>query len=86
MIDNIKISLNNFSGNFEKCQFIGNGKYDRFYSLPTHGISKASNLFVRQNINSGKVVISRSIRKWYLNKGSLQDLTAKTFHCCPIKI
>jgi len=79
MIDNVKITLTNFSGNFDNCRYIGEGKYDSFYSLPTHGISKSTKLFVKQSRTTGKVVISRSIRKWYFNKGSLLDLTAKSF-------
>lgn len=79
MIDNIKITLNDFSGNFNKCDYIGEGKYDNLYMLPSHGISKSSKLFVRQNRKTKKVVITRSIRKWYFNKGSLLDLTKQSF-------
>lgn len=79
MIDNIKITLTNFSGNFNKCDYIGEGKYDSLYTLPSHGISKSTKLFVRQNRNTKKVVITRSIRKWYFNKGSLLDLTEHSF-------
>lgn len=79
MIDNVKITLTNFSGNFNTCQYIGEGKYDSFYTLPSHGISKSTKLFVRQNRNTKKVVITRSIRKWYFNKGSLLDLTEQSF-------
>lgn len=79
MIDNMKITLTNFSGNFDKCQYVGEGKYDSFYVLPSHGISKSAKLFVRQNRNTKKVIITRSLRKWYFNKGSLLDLTKQSF-------
>ena len=79
MIDNIKITLRNFSGNLDNCKYINEGKYDYFYFLPSSDSSKAAKLLVRKNKVNGNLVISRSVRKWYFNKGSLLDLTAKSF-------
>lgn len=72
MIDNIKITLNNFSGNFINCDYAGEEKYDRLYTLSNK--NKSYKLYVKQNKNTGKVVITRSLRKWFFNKGSLLDL------------
>lgn len=79
MIDNIKITLRDFSGNLDNCKYIKEGKYDYFYFLSNSDSSKAARLLVRKNKVNGSLVISRSIRKWYFNKGSLLDLTAKSF-------
>lgn len=79
MIDNIKITLADFSGNFNKCVFLTEGEYDDFYMLPSHGNLSPSALFIRQNRETKKVVIVRSIRKWYYNKGTLLDLTSVSF-------
>ena len=79
MIDNVKITLRNFSGNLDNCKYIKEGKYDYFYFLSSSDSSKAARLLVRKNKVTGNLVISRSVRKWYFNNGSLLDLTAKSF-------
>lgn len=79
MTDNIKLRLDGFTGNFEKCRYIGEGKYGSMYLLPSRSKLNPSSLFVYQNRETQSVTICRSIRKWYYNKWTLLDLTYSAF-------
>ena len=79
MIDNVKITLINFTGNLFNCKPIAETKFDYIYSLLSSEKEKASSLQVRRSKINGKVVISGSIRKWHFNKSSLLDLSKTTY-------
>ncbi len=79
MTDNMKIMLVGFTGNFDKCRYIREGKYGSMYLLPSHSKLKQSPLFVYQDRETQSVTIYRSIRKWYYNKWTLLDLTSSAF-------
>lgn len=79
MIDNIKIRLNSFSGNFSNCLPLKNRNkeglniYDN-YNLRSLKSNNPSILRISLNKLTNQVSISGSIRKWYLGKDTLKDL------------
>ncbi len=80
MIDNIKIIISNFSGSFENCLHLplkSNTKYQKFNLFN----EKLDNpyLLLDYNTTSNSLVITNSLRKWYLGEHSLIDLTQETF-------
>lgn len=87
MVDKIKITLENFSGNFEKCKNItkkefidypDRKQYDNFVLRNKTKFDK-HDLSVSQTKSTKKVVIEGSIRKWNFNNATLLDLTQASF-------
>lgn len=87
MVDRIKITLKDFSGNFENCENITKKEfieyperkqYDNFVlrnktELDRHDLS------ISQAKKTGIVTIEGSIRKWNYNNATLLDLTQTSF-------
>lgn len=87
MVDKIRITLENFSGNFEKCKNItqkefidypDRKQYDNFVLRNKTEFDK-HDLSVSQTKSTKKVVIEGSIRKWNFNNATLLDLTQASF-------
>lgn len=78
MIDNIKITIQNFRGNFDCCKKVGFLYGKSVYRLYNH--EKGKEIFLLLEYNGGKkeLIINNSIRKWYLGGFSLSDLTQET--------
>jgi len=82
MIDRVKITLENFSGNFENCKNItpkefieypDRKQYDNFVLRNKTKLDK-HDLAISQS-RKGIVTIKGSIRKWNFNNATLLDLT-----------
>lgn len=87
MVDRIKITLKDFSGNFENCENItkkefieypDRKQYDNFVlrnktELDRHDLS------ISKTKKTGIVTIEGSIRKWNYNNATLLDLTQTSF-------
>ncbi|MFV0328452.1 MAG: hypothetical protein ACK5KL_01320, partial [Dysgonomonas sp.] len=87
MVDRIKITLKDFSGNFENCENItkkefieypDRKQYDNFVlrnktELDRHDLS------ISKTTKTGIVTIEGSIRKWNYNNATLLDLTQTSF-------
>ena len=87
MIDRIRITLRNFSGNFENCKNItkkefidypDRKQYDNFVLRNNTELDK-HDLSVSQTMSTKKVVIEGSIRRWNFNNATLLDLTQTSF-------
>lgn len=87
MIDRIKITLEDFSGNFENCKNItkkefidypDRKQYDNFVLRNKTELDK-HDLSVSQTKSTKKVTIEGSIRKWNYNNATLLDLTKTSF-------
>ena len=75
MIDNIKISLNGFTGSFDNCSLRPNAKEWENYFLYRSNKSNAP-LALGYHIPSHRLNIRGSIRKWYFeDTSSTQDLS-----------
>lgn len=89
MVDKIRITLKDFSGNFENCKnitkkefidFPDRKKYDNFVlrngtELDKHDLSVSQ----AKKTKNKNVTIEGSIRKWNFNNATLLDLTQKSF-------
>lgn len=86
MIDRIKITLENFSGNFENCKKITHKEFIEYpdrkqydnYVLPNKTKLDKHYLVISQS-RKGIVTIKGSIRKWIFNNATLLDLTQTSF-------
>jgi len=87
MVDRIKITLKDFSGNFEKCKNITKKEfieypdrklYDNFVLRNNTELDKYD-LNVSQAIKTKNVTIEGSIRRWNFNNATLLDLTQTSF-------
>ncbi|OJU55291.1 MAG: hypothetical protein BGN96_12395 [Bacteroidales bacterium 45-6] len=87
MVDRIKITLKDFSGNFEKCKNITKKEfieypdrklYDNFVLRNNTELDKYD-LNVPQAIKTKNVTIEGSIRRWNFNNATLLDLTQTSF-------
>lgn len=87
MVDRIRITLKNFSGNFENCKNItkkefidypDRKQYDNFV-LRSKTEFNRHDLSVSQTISTKKVIVEGSIRKWNFNNATLLDLTQTSF-------
>ncbi len=87
MVDRIKITLEDFSGNFENCKNItkkefidypDRKQYDNFVLRNKTELDK-HDLSVSQTKSTKKVTIEGSIRKWNYNNATLLDLTKTSF-------
>ncbi len=89
MVDKIRITLKDFSGNFENCKnitkkefidFPDRKQYDNFVlrngtELDKHDLSVSQ----AKKTKNKNVTIEGSIRKWNFNNATLLDLTQKSF-------
>jgi hypothetical protein len=89
MVDKIRITLKDFSGNFENCKnitkkefidFPDSKQYDNFVlrngtELDKHDLSVSQ----AKKTKNKNVTIEGSIRKWNFNNATLLDLTQKSF-------
>ncbi|MFR0677937.1 hypothetical protein [Dysgonomonas mossii] len=86
MVDRIKITLEDFSGNFENCKKITPKEFIEYpdkklydnYVLPNKTKLDKHNLMISQS-RKGIVTIKGSIRKWNFNNATLLDLTQVSF-------
>lgn len=89
MIDNIRIILKNFSGNFDNCTFIQPKKlikdipekkydYDN-YRLSNHSQSAKHYLKVSYNKRTGTVTLTGSLRKRTYNRVTMLDMPQSKF-------
>ena len=86
MVDRVKITLEDFSGNFENCKNITRKEFIEYpdrkqydnYVLPNKTKLDKHNLAISQS-RKGTVTIKGSIRKWNFNNATLLDLTRKSF-------
>lgn len=87
MVDRIRITLKNFSGDFENCKNItkkefidypDRKQYDNFVLRNNTELDK-HDLSVSQTMSTKKVVIEGSIRRWNFNNATLLDLTQISF-------
>lgn len=87
MVDRIKITLKDFSGNFKKCKNITKKEfieypdrklYDNFVLRNNTELDKYD-LNVSQAIKTKNVTIEGSIRRWNFNNATLLDLTQTSF-------
>lgn len=86
MIDYLKITLRNFTGNFDNCCYKGDGVHEQTgktyknYILPNNSRpSKQHRMDIAWQVESNTVTIERSVRKWANHRNTLADLTSKSF-------
>lgn len=87
MVDRIKITLKNFSGNFDNCKLITNEEYIKHpekkkydnYVLRNNTSFDKHDLELSKSVKTGNVIIEGSIRRWHFNDASLLDLKQDSF-------
>jgi len=79
MIDNIRIHIKNFRGNFDKCEKQWESTKTECYKLYNHeGKEKGVFMLLEYNIKNNSLIIENSIRKWYNGGFTLVDLKKKS--------
>jgi hypothetical protein len=86
MIDWIKITLKDFTGNFEKCKREDDGVHKdtgliyENYTLPNHRQTpKQHRMKIARQAGSSKIYVKGSIRKWCNHRDTFADLSANEF-------
>jgi len=79
MIDNIKIILKDFSGNFSNCVLQPNTNEDGLdlydnYQLTSLNVRNRAKLEIKHNKSTDIITVTGSLRKWFLGENTLLDL------------